>query len=290
MTENEAIDLVISIASNQIGYHEKASNADLDDPTANYGNKNYTVFARDMDAISGFYNGRKQGVAWCDLFVDWCFVQAFGPETGRKIVRQPKKSSGAGCTSSATYYKNANAFYSDPQKGDQIFFHASDGNGYGHTGIVEKVTASKVYTIEGNSNDQVARRSYNLTDAKIGGYGRPKWELAITEEKKMPIYQATVLAETGKTVYLRNTPSQKGKVVEAIPIGTVVDVIEEIDANWAKISDSGVEGFMMRKFLFKVDTDPVQDEDAVTVSQATIEAIYGHAVSIIELLKEVGLG
>ena len=106
----------------------------------------------------------------------------------------------------------------------------------------------------------------------------------------MPIYQANVLAETGKTVYLRNTPSQKGKVIEAIPIGTVVNVLEETDANWAKISDGGVEGYMMRKFLFQIDNSTKDGDGIVTVSQATIEAIYGHAVSIIELLKEVGLG
>ena len=33
---------VISIALAEVGYLEKASNADLDDKTANAGNKNYT--------------------------------------------------------------------------------------------------------------------------------------------------------------------------------------------------------------------------------------------------------
>lgn len=259
MTENEAIDLVLSIALEQVGYHEKATAADLDSKTANPGSGNFTRFSRDMDAISGFYNGKKQGVAWCDLFVDWCVVQAFGAEDGRLMLCQPKRSSGAGCTSSAKYYQAAGRFFLDGQRGDQIFFHASDGNGFGHTGIVEKVTDKKIYTIEGNADDQVKKRSYALADAKIGGYGRPKWEIAAKEG--LPVYQATVWAETGKTVYLRKSPSTKASVIEAVPIGTVVDVLEEINAEWARISDSGVEGCMMRKFLQPVEDAPGDGQD-----------------------------
>ena len=39
---------VISIALTEVGYLEKASNDQLDDKTANAGNKNYTKYARDM--------------------------------------------------------------------------------------------------------------------------------------------------------------------------------------------------------------------------------------------------
>ena len=57
---------VIQIAEAGIGYLEKKTNAKLDDKTANAGNKNYTKYARDLDAL-GFYNGRKNGFAWCDI-------------------------------------------------------------------------------------------------------------------------------------------------------------------------------------------------------------------------------
>ena len=69
---------VIDLAWSQIGYHEKESNAQLDDPTANAGDQNWTKYARDLDSLSGFYNGRKNGYAWCDVFVDWLFVQSYG--------------------------------------------------------------------------------------------------------------------------------------------------------------------------------------------------------------------
>ena len=35
---------------------------------------------------------------------------------------------------------------------------------------------SKVYTIEGNTSDQVARRSYYLSNSYIVGYGRPAYD------------------------------------------------------------------------------------------------------------------
>lgn len=172
---------VIAVAAAEIGYKEKASNSQLDDKTANAGNKNYTKYARDFDQkYPQWYNGKKNGFAWCDMFVDWCFLTAFGYAKALKLLCQPEKSYGAGCTFSAGYYKQKGQFYtSDPKPGDQIFFGTSISD-CSHTGIVEKVDGSKVYTIEGNTSDQVARRSYALTSSKIVGYGRPKYDAETT--------------------------------------------------------------------------------------------------------------
>ena len=148
-----AVDKLLKIASAEIGYAEKASKAGLDEKTFNAGDANYTKYARDMDQLSGFYNSRKQGYPWCDLFVDWCFVQAFGETMARKLLCQPKRSMGTGCTSSSNYYKDKGQFFLDPEPGDQIFFYATDADGFGHTGIVEKVSGGKVTTIEGNTSD-----------------------------------------------------------------------------------------------------------------------------------------
>lgn len=175
-------DRVISIATAEIGYLEKASNKDLDSKTANAGHNNYTKYARDLDGIPNFYNGKKQGFDWCDIFVDWCFVQAFGVSTAKKLLLQPDKSCGAGCKFSAGYYKSAGQFHSTPKVGDQIFFGC--GSSVTHTGIVYKVDANKVYTIEGNTSGAsgvisngggVCRKSYALNYKRIYGYGRPAY-------------------------------------------------------------------------------------------------------------------
>ena len=193
---------VIAIAAAEIGYKEKKSNAQLDDKTANAGSGNYTKYARDFDQkYPKWYNGKKNGFAWCDMFVDWCFLTAYGYENALRLLCQPEKSCGAGCTYSLRYYKNKGQFHtSGPMPGDQIFFGTSLDNST-HTGIVEKVTAQKVFTIEGNTSDQVARRSYALTNSRILGYGRPAYD-AVTETTTAPVTTPTApVTDAEKTIW-----------------------------------------------------------------------------------------
>ena len=172
--------IVIDLAISQIGYHEKATNAELDNPTANSGDGNWNKYSRDLDKLGNFYNGRKNGYAWCDCFVDWCFITAYGRAVGQKLLCQPDNSAGAGCSFSAQYFRSKGQFYtSNPQPGDQIFFGTGPGNVW-HTGIVVEVTSSHVITVEGNTTDSVGRRSYRLTDSSIYGYGRPDWGVSNT--------------------------------------------------------------------------------------------------------------
>ena len=170
---------VIAVAVDQIGYKEKASNTSLDSKTANAGSANYTKYARDFDQkYPKWYNGKKNGFAWCDMFVDWCFLTAFGYEKALALLCQPERSAGAGCTYSLRYFKNKGQFHtSDPKPGDQIFFGTSLDNST-HTGIVESVDKKQVHTIEGNTSNQVARRNYSLTNSRILGYGRPSYDAA----------------------------------------------------------------------------------------------------------------
>lgn len=173
---------VIELAMNEIGYLEKASNSNLDSKTANAGSGNYTKYARDLNE-AGYYNGNKNGYAWCDVFVDWLFFKAFGKKVGQEMQCQTGDL-GAGCYYSARYYKNQGRFYSDPEVGDQIFFSDSDGDAY-HTGIVIGVTKNTVTTIEGNTSSAsgvvanggtVAKKSYSRSYSRIHGYGRPKYD------------------------------------------------------------------------------------------------------------------
>lgn len=177
---------VIKVALGEVGYLEKASNKNLEDKTANAGRNNYTKYARDLDAIKGFYNGKKNGYAWCDVFVDWCFVTAFGVDDAMRLLCQPKKSGGAGTGYSRTYYKNkGQLFKSDPLPGDQIFFWKTDKSGIAHTGLVYAVDKTYVYTVEGNTSGAsgvvangggVCKKKYKLSYWKIHSYGRPKYD------------------------------------------------------------------------------------------------------------------
>lgn len=171
---------LLEIAAAEIGYKEKETNSQLDNKTANAGDANYTKYARDLHA-AGYYQASKQGYAWCDMFVDWCFLQLCGGDADKaqKIICQSGPY-GAGCKFSAQYYQNAGRYYEDdPQPGDQIFF-----NDFAHTGIVEKVVGNVVHTIEGNTSNQVARRTYTLGSKTIDGYGRPRFD---AEEAAAPV-------------------------------------------------------------------------------------------------------
>ncbi len=205
-------DKVILIAKEQEGYLEKKSNKDLDDKLKNAGSNNYTKFARDLDNIPNFYNGKKQGYAWCDVFVDWCFVQAFGVDRAKELLCQPDNSCGAGVGYSCDYYKKKGQFYTEPQVADQIFFKNSQGTRT-HTGIVYKVDSNYVYTIEGNTSSEsgvianggcVRCKKYALNYKYIYGYGRPKYkveETKITSKDFKPKDYTFI-----KSKYMRRTP------------------------------------------------------------------------------------
>ena len=190
---------VLAVAVAEIGYKEKKSNSQLDDKTANAGSGNYTKYARDFDKkYPNWYNGKKNGFAWCDMFVDWCFLTAYGYENALRLLCQPEKSTGAGCKYSLRFYKKKGKFHtSSPKPGDQIFFGTSLDD-VSHTGIVEKVTASKVNTIEGNTSNQVARRSYALSNSRILGYGRPAYD-EVTETAPTPV--VTPVTDPEKTIW-----------------------------------------------------------------------------------------
>ncbi len=166
-----AADL-IKIAQAEIGYHEKLTNANLDQKTApNDGPGNYTKYARDLNN-AGYYNGNKNGYDWCDVFNDWCHWVASGKNKSlAEYVICQTGTLGAGCTWSAQYYQQAGRYYTrNPKPGDQIFFRDFD-----HTGIVEIVSEDSIATIEGNTSSQVARRYYSRYDSYITGFGRPRY-------------------------------------------------------------------------------------------------------------------
>ena len=224
---------VIRVAEAEVGYLEKNSNCDLDDKTGNAGYQNYTKYARDLDAL-GFYNGKKQSIAWCDIFVDWCFVQAYGLGAALKLTGQPlgRNNCGAGCRFSRNYYKKMNRLFDKPQPGDQVFFWPKDGIGGSiiqHTGLVYAVDNDYVYTIEGNTNGAngviangggVCKKKYRLTYSRLAGFGRPDYDMA---EPAKSEYTPDVAAPSTSSEFSKGT-----KVVEI-----------NINALNVRIGDSG---------------------------------------------------
>lgn len=175
------IKKVLDIANVEIGYLEKsraAYNANPEviyDKTAGAGKDNYTKYAKEMDDLN-VYNGKKNGYPWCNVFIDWLFVQAFGRDRAIQLLI----GWSAGCTQDYNWFKSKGQIVENPQVGDLVFFGDCD-----HIGIVEYVDNECIYTIEGNTSDaaelivnggQVAKKSYFKTSKYIKAYVRPKYD------------------------------------------------------------------------------------------------------------------
>lgn len=167
------------------------------------------------------------GAAWCHMFVSWCANQA-----GVKTSIVPKTAS---CSSGMNWFKKKNLFkykgkYT-PKRGDIIYFCSA---GSSHVGIVEKVSGNTVHTVEGNTSNKVARRSYSLNAARITGYGVPKYEsLNNSDGSKSPKSSKSKKTELA---YLRKVLDKKKPApqnIEAtvtetnkIPNGEVVAMVQ----------------------------------------------------------------
>ena len=241
MTEKEK---VINIALGEVGYREKETNSNLDDKTANAGDENYTKYAKDLDNIEGFYNGKKNGYDWCDVFVDWCFVKALGTERAMRLLNQPERSGGAGCGVSMSYFEKIERLFKSPSPGDQIFF--TDGESIYHTGLVYAVDSERVYTVEGNTNGgQVAKKAYPLRASYIRGYGRALWDdnANVEEDKKEELEKETkiatvkVIAKEGLNI--RKEPNTECSILGAYVYNTSKDIYE-IKNNWGRTNDGWI--------------------------------------------------
>ena len=106
-------------------------------------------------------------VEWCACFVSWCADQSGLIESGNV----PKFSL---CSDGVTWFQGKNKWQSGgttPSAGMIIFFDWDHDGTSDHVGIVEKCEDGRVYTIEGNSSDQVRQRNYAVDYSSIMGYG-----------------------------------------------------------------------------------------------------------------------
>lgn len=88
------------------------------------------------------------GVAWCGIFVSWCFAQA-----ARQLPKIGFNKGFAGCQTAVKYFRDNDLTTENPQPGDIVFFDWNSDGRYDHTGIFEKKDdANYFYSIEGNTS------------------------------------------------------------------------------------------------------------------------------------------
>ncbi len=162
------IEKVIQIALIEVGY-----------AVPDYHNK----YAEYLDEIC-FYPEKVNGIVpWCGIFVDWCFVQAFGVEMAKAMLYRDK------AVNAYEAYMAADKFDDVPEVGAQIFFYG-DGGVVKHTGIVTNVANNIVTFISGNnliSGHSVLSRKIHKGSKRIAGYGKPNYEMAKVFHGEEPV-------------------------------------------------------------------------------------------------------
>ena len=102
------------------------------------------------------------------------------------------------------------------------------------------------------------------------------------EPEPEPVY-ATVYAENGKPVKMRQKPSTKCNLYWEIPCGEVVEVMS-VDGDWSEIKYNGQTGYMMTSFLQMGEVEP--SGYTVTISGLTkdeaVELLNKYPCAIVE--------
>lgn len=270
---NGAIKGAVDIARDWLGYKEGANN--------------WTKMSEVLDACYYYTPQKKQNVAWCGTFVNFCLLEASTPEDRPNKERkydaqnyqyQPAKNNySASAELHAGYFKSAGKFFTDHKKaqtGDVIYFYV-DGS-IGHMGIVEKVEGSVITTIEGNAGDQVQRKWYDFGSSKIAGFGRPSYDglyyggekPANKAEPTKPETTTNKITTTSKNLRvdtqsspltMRVAPNTRAASVGSIPKGTTVKELAVTngefvhgDNTWFRVNYNGVTAWVSGYYLTRI--------------------------------------
>lgn len=118
---------IVEIAEKEIGYKEEPVNS------------NETKYGKWF----GF-----DGVAWCGMFVSWCYDKAGYPLGNIGFTK-----GFAGCQTAVTFFKKSGRLTTDPKAGDIVFFDWNLDGRYDHTGIfVRRIDEQYFETVEGNTS------------------------------------------------------------------------------------------------------------------------------------------
>ena len=241
-TGMNAIDKLIQIAKNEVGYLEKASNSQLDSKTANAGENNYTKYWRD---IKPDY----QGQPWCAAFVSWCIMKAFGLDTAKKLLKHWPY---VYCPTMADLF----TLNSNPKVGDIVIFYRNGT--FTHTGIVIKVSGDRFWTVEGNTSGGstiiangggVCQKSYYNSNLPGTKFCTPNYSLVknttsvsgsdTAKKQNTRAYIAQIKKDT--KCYTKSNKNSPSKLFPKLKKGAVVEVMK-----YTETDSSGLKWYFIR--------------------------------------------
>lgn len=253
------VNKAIKVFKSEVGYQEKKTNSQLESEHSNVGSNNFTKYGLEMGC---------NGQAWCLAFCEWCMVEAYGKDSAKKMLGGFTNYTPTG----ADYFKKMKRWFTDPKVGDFVFFYSSELKRISHVGFVYKVDSNKVYTIEGNTSSSsteferdggcVAYKEYVLSNTRLKGFGRPKYDTEI----KTPIITSTKKINPYKKPTTTIRKGDSGESVKWLQF-------ELQEASYSKVAIDGKFGSTTLKYLKKFQTSSKIEVDGICGSDTIKELV-----------------
>lgn len=249
------IEKVLSIAKKEVGYLEKETMKNLTDKKTNAGDENYTKYWADLYP-------KFQGQPWCAIFVTWVFVQAFGIDMTKKLLKHYPFTY---CpTLGSLFPLNAN-----PKVGDIVLFYS--GGRFSHTGLVTGVEGDYFTTVEGNTSADrgiipngggVSEKGYYNSQLPGTKFVTVDWSLVEDIEK---ITEKAVELEGTITAYslnVRQQPSINSNIIGTYGLNDKVSIVAQTSNNWYKIKISeNYFGYISGKYVVTAPIEKLTEEE-----------------------------
>ena len=252
------IQKIIDIALQEVGYLEKRNNSNLYDKTANAGSNNYTKYWADLYPDL-------QAQPWCAIFVTWVFVQAFGKEKTKQLLKHYPYTY---CPTMSNLF----TLHANPQPGDIVIFWRNGE--FAHTGIVTGVSGDYFTTVEGNTSNgsaiipnggSVCKKGYYNSNLPGTKFCRPDWTLA---EDKPPIFSETPVNNlTGiinaTSLNVRKYPSTDSDILAAHTMGDQVTISAQTDNGWYRVDYPFGAGYIFGQYVsvYQTASPSISQED-----------------------------
>lgn len=259
-TQMGTLNGLLKRAEAELGYIEKASNANLDSKTGNKGTSNYTKYARDINALG---LAGCQGQPWCITFQFWLEVQEFGLEKALEHWHMNKKTYvGYNCFSTYNTFPSSKRSKT-PKLGAVVIFTQS------HAGRVIAINGNTFTTIEGNTSPaaydrnggMVAKKTYNVNDSKIKGF------LLID-------YGTSLSSSTTQSSSTSNTTLQKGSSGSAVKTMQIMLIACGYSCGNAGADGDFGDGTLKALKAFQKDVSLVADGIYGSASKTALQAKY----------------
>lgn len=256
---NNNVKKLLDTAYAELNYIEKASNADLDGKFDNPGSNNYTKYARDCFP-------ELQGLAWCCMYIWWCFEKTFGKIMARNLVGEKT----AKCSiMKERMLANGCQLVSNAKEGDLVFFDR--GSGISHIGIVYSIGNTTFSTLEGNTTQSRTSKDYNVVvpngggvfiraysfgNAHIDSFVRPRWDLLKDNHETIEPVIAYNAEVKGNNVNIRDGAGTHCRWIGQVNKGYKINILsEKLDPNgrkWYRIIYKGAIAYICAEYIRKL--------------------------------------